>query len=129
MQTARFNSAINRPFFISRGDGAYVYDLDGREYIDMCMSHGASLLGHNHPKIREAMMQALDMGIICAYENGISCRTCQNDYPRSSPVVRCQDFRDQVPRRSCTRFVLHAQQLDDKKSSKLKDIFMAMRMR
>jgi len=32
------------------------------------MSHGASLLGHNHPKIKAAIAKALDLGIICAYE-------------------------------------------------------------
>jgi len=66
--SARFNSAIGRPFFVSRGDGSRVYDLDGCEYIDMCMSHGASLLGHNPSKIREAVISALDIGIVCSYE-------------------------------------------------------------
>jgi len=32
------------PFYVSHGDGPYIYDLDGREYVDMCMSHGAALL-------------------------------------------------------------------------------------
>jgi len=66
--TARANPAIGRPFYISRGDGAYVYDLDGREYVDMCISHGASLLGHNHPRIRAAVARALELGVVCAYE-------------------------------------------------------------
>ncbi len=64
----RVNEAIGRPFHVSRGDGAHVYDLDGREYVDMCMSHGASLLGHNHPGIRSAVAKALEMGVICAYD-------------------------------------------------------------
>ena len=34
----------------------------------MCMSHGASLLGHNHPKMKAAISRALDLGIICSYE-------------------------------------------------------------
>ena len=66
--TARTNPAIGRPFYVSRGDGPYVYDLDGREYVDMCISHGASLLGHNHPRIRAAVARALELGIVCAYE-------------------------------------------------------------
>ena len=66
--TARANPAIGRPFYVARGDGAYVYDLDGREYVDLCISHGASLLGHNHPRIRAAVAHALDLGVICAYE-------------------------------------------------------------
>jgi glutamate-1-semialdehyde 2,1-aminomutase len=66
--TARANRAIGRPFYVARGDGPYVYDLDGREYVDLCVSHGASLLGHNHPRIRAAVAQALELGVICAYE-------------------------------------------------------------
>jgi glutamate-1-semialdehyde 2,1-aminomutase len=66
--TARVNQAIGRPFYVARGDGAYVYDLDGREYVDLCISHGASLLGHNHPRIRAAVEHALELGVICAYE-------------------------------------------------------------
>jgi glutamate-1-semialdehyde 2,1-aminomutase len=66
--TARANAAIGRPLYVTRGDGPYIYDLEGREYVDMCMSHGASLVGHNHPKIKAAVAQALELGIICSYE-------------------------------------------------------------
>ena len=66
--SARANKAIGHPFYVSRGDGGRVCDLDGREYVDMCMSHGAALLGHNHPKIKAAVAKALDLGIICSYE-------------------------------------------------------------
>ena len=66
--TARANPAIGHPFYVARGDGPYVYDLDGRAYVDLCISHGASLLGHNHPRIRAAVAHALDLGVICAYE-------------------------------------------------------------
>ena len=66
--SARFNPAIGRPFFVSRGEGPYVFDLDGRRYIDMCMSHGASLLGHHHPKITAAVRKGLELGLICSYE-------------------------------------------------------------
>ena len=66
--SARKNAAIGHPFFVSRGDGPYVFDPEGRQYIDMCISHGASLLGHNHPKIRAAIAHAMELGIICSYE-------------------------------------------------------------
>ena len=66
--SARANAAIGRPFYVSRGDGALLYDLDGKPYVDMCTSHGASLLGHNHPAIRAAVQSALDLGILCANE-------------------------------------------------------------
>ncbi len=66
--SARANKALGHPFYVSRGDGPYVYDLDGREYVDMCTSHGASLLGHKHPAIVAAIQRALEMGVLCAYE-------------------------------------------------------------
>lgn len=65
---ARANEAIGRPFYVSRGEGAYLYDLDGRPYVDMCTSHGASLLGHGHPAITAAVRQALDLGVLCSAE-------------------------------------------------------------
>ncbi len=64
----RLNKALGRPLYIARGDGARLYDREGREYIDMCVSHGASLLGHNHPKIKAAVSKALELGVICSYE-------------------------------------------------------------
>jgi len=66
--TARRNAALGHPFYISRGDGARVYDLDGRAFVDLCCSHGASLLGHNHPRIKAAVERALDLGFVCAAE-------------------------------------------------------------
>lgn len=65
---ARANEAIGRPFYVSRGEGAYLYDLDGRPYVDMCTSHGASLLGHGHPAITAAVRQALELGVLCSAE-------------------------------------------------------------
>ena len=86
--SARANRAIGHPFYISRGDGARVYDLDGRDYIDMCTSHGASLLGHNHPAIRTALTQALELGIICSYETEHHSALAR----RITEVVPCADM-------------------------------------
>ena len=66
--STRLNKALKKPFFIARGDGAKVYDVEGREYVDLCTSHGAAFLGHNNPRIKAAVSQALDMGIICSAE-------------------------------------------------------------
>ena len=66
--SVRFSKALGHPFYILRGDGSKICDADGREYIDFSMSHGASFLGYNNPKIKEAICKALDLGIMCAYE-------------------------------------------------------------
>ena len=86
--SARANAAIGHPFYVSRGDGACLYDLQGRQYIDMCTSHGASLLGHNHPAIKAAVAEALDLGILCACETVHQSRLAQ----RVSEMVPCAEM-------------------------------------
>ena len=65
---ARVHASIGRPFFASRAHGSRVWDLDGREFIDLNMSFGAALLGHGNPRIRRAVEEALDLGMLCAFE-------------------------------------------------------------
>jgi len=66
--SVRLSKALGYPFYTLRGDGSKIYDVDGKEYIDFCMSHGASFLGHNNPKIKEAISEALNLGMICSHE-------------------------------------------------------------
>ena len=75
--SARLNAALGRPLYLTHGDGCRLYDVDEREYIDYNLSHGATFLGHNHPKIREAIEQALKMGVICAYETEYHSRLAE----------------------------------------------------
>ena len=51
------------PRFIKRADGAYIYDEDGRKYVDYVCSWGPMILGHNHPLIREAVEKAIQDGL------------------------------------------------------------------
>jgi glutamate-1-semialdehyde 2,1-aminomutase len=53
-----FGAVGGEPFFVARGDGAYLVDTDGRRYVDYVQSWGASILGHAHPKVVEAVQQA-----------------------------------------------------------------------
>ncbi|HEX30566.1 TPA: aminotransferase class III-fold pyridoxal phosphate-dependent enzyme, partial [Candidatus Poribacteria bacterium] len=50
------------PRFISMGDGAYIFDVDGNRYIDYVMSYGPLILGHLHPVIVGAIRVALTRG-------------------------------------------------------------------
>ncbi len=51
------------PRFITRADGAYIWDEDGNKYIDYVCSWGPMILGHNHPIIREAVERAVKDGL------------------------------------------------------------------
>ena len=53
-----FTGVGGTPLFIERADGAYLYDVDGKAYIDYVGSWGPMVLGHNHPAIRNAVIEA-----------------------------------------------------------------------
>src|SRR5919106_2764572 len=57
-----FRRVGGEPFFVDRGEGAKLYDVDGREYIDLVMSWGALLLGHAHPAVVRAVSEAAERG-------------------------------------------------------------------
>ncbi len=75
--SARMNSALGHPLFMQRGEGAYLFDVDGNRYIDYCISHGASLLGHGHPAITTAVDQALGTGGLLAYETELQVEVAE----------------------------------------------------
>ncbi|MGH2560910.1 MAG: aspartate aminotransferase family protein [Thermomicrobiales bacterium] len=64
----RLHPYLGRPLYVGRGEGAYLYDLEGKRYIDYNTSNGAAMLGHNHPAVRQAVLHGIEMGIITAAE-------------------------------------------------------------
>ncbi|MBO0894906.1 MAG: aminotransferase class III-fold pyridoxal phosphate-dependent enzyme, partial [Acidimicrobiales bacterium] len=57
-----FQAVGGTPYFVARAEGAYVFDADGRRYLDYVQSWGASILGHAHPAVVEAIRQAAGRG-------------------------------------------------------------------
>jgi glutamate-1-semialdehyde 2,1-aminomutase len=55
------NLAFNYPFpiAIDRGQGAYLWDVDGNRYIDFLQAGGPTLLGSNYPPVRDKMIELL----------------------------------------------------------------------
>jgi len=47
---------------IERGDGVYLYDMDGKEYLDCAGGIAVTALGHNHPVFNKAVTEQLDRG-------------------------------------------------------------------
>lgn len=58
-----FNGVGGTPIFIERAQGAYLFDVDGNRYIDYIGSWGPMILGHNHPEIRDAAIEAAERGL------------------------------------------------------------------
>lgn len=73
----RADPDIGHPFYVQRGQGSRVWDVEGREYIDFQTSFGAALLGHGHPRIVETLQRALVMGNLCALETEEHVRAAQ----------------------------------------------------
>ena len=57
-----FRSVGGHPYFVARGEGASVWDADGNQLLDFVQSYGASLLGHAHPVVVEAVRAAVGRG-------------------------------------------------------------------
>jgi len=57
-----YQSVGGDPLFIQRGEGAYVFDVEGRRYVDYVASWGPMIVGHCHPKVVEAITRAAQQG-------------------------------------------------------------------
>ncbi len=53
-----FKAVGGTPRFIARAEGAYLWDAEGKRYIDYIGSWGPMILGHGHPAVVEAVMKA-----------------------------------------------------------------------
>lgn len=73
----RIYPLLGRPLYLNRADGPYLYDVDDNRYIDFHSSAGAALLGHNHPAIKAAILQAVESGFYCNYESEHHARVGQ----------------------------------------------------
>ncbi len=58
-----FKSVYGTPLFIQKGDGCFVWDADGNQFIDFCASWGPLILGHNNAKVREKVTEVMQNGM------------------------------------------------------------------
>src|SRR5918999_2390099 len=64
----RLHPYLGRPLYVDRGEGPYLFGIDGKRYIDFNMANGAALLGHDHPAVKQAVLEGGARGIITAAE-------------------------------------------------------------
>ncbi|MEN9822663.1 MAG: glutamate-semialdehyde -aminomutase [Actinomycetota bacterium] len=57
-----FKAVGGTPYIVERAEGPYVYDVEGRRYIDLVQSYGAVILGHAHPSVTAALAAAAANG-------------------------------------------------------------------
>ena len=66
-----FKAVGDYPVFIERGEGAYLYDVDGNKYVDYICSWGPLLLGHQPEAVSKAVLEALTKGSTYGAPTGI----------------------------------------------------------
>lgn len=87
-----FGGVGGTPRFISAAKGAYVTDVDGRDYVDLVGSWGPALLGHAHPQVVAAVQEAAARGLSFGA-------------PTQSETLLAQKVRERVPFVERVRFV------------------------
>ncbi len=87
-----FKAVGGTPRFITKADGAYIWDADGNRYIDYVQSWGPMVLGHNNAKIREA--------VIAAAQNGLSFGA-----PTEAEIIMAEKVNQLVPSMEMVRMV------------------------
>lgn len=84
-----FKAVGSTPIFIKRGKQSNIYDIDGNKYIDFCMSWGALIHGHAHPKTVKAVSRqaanGLSFGACTTYENDLA-ELIIGDFPNLEQV-------------------------------------------
>ena len=87
-----FRSVGGTPYFVARAQGPYVWDVEGRRYIDLVQSYGAIIAGHAHPAIVDAVQEAAAGGT-------------SYGAPTEREVLLAEEIVDRVPSCDLVRLV------------------------
>jgi len=87
-----FRAVGGTPFFVARAEGAKLYDVDGKSYLDYVCSWGPLILGHAHPAVLEAVRDAASRG----WTYGAPC---------AAEVELAEEVRRRMPALEMMRFV------------------------
>jgi glutamate-1-semialdehyde 2,1-aminomutase len=87
-----FRAVGGTPFFVNRGEGAYLVDVDGNRYVDYVLSWGPLILGHAHPRVVSALEETIRRGTSFGA-------------PSALEVELAASIRDAIPSVELVRFV------------------------
>ena len=76
-----FGAVGGHPVMIDRGEGQYLYDIDGNRYIDFVGSWGPHILGHCHPRVISRIEEALKKGTSFGAPTLLETELWPNWYP------------------------------------------------
>ena len=88
-----FRAVGGQPLFIQRGEGPYLYDVDGNRYIDYVLSWGPLILGHAHPEVVLALNQAVARGTSYGAPSPLEtelAQSVQSSMPNIEMIRFCQ---------------------------------------
>ncbi|MBS0194656.1 MAG: glutamate-1-semialdehyde 2,1-aminomutase [Proteobacteria bacterium] len=72
-----FRSVGGEPFFAQRAQGAYLWDVEGRRYIDYVGSWGPMIAGHAHPQVLDAVAKVMRDGLSFGVPNSLEVTMAQ----------------------------------------------------
>lgn len=75
--STRWNSAWQKPVYATSSKGARFVDVEGREFLDMSMSHGAALLGHAPDCLRRVFDQTWELGVLGSLDSEYHIRLAE----------------------------------------------------
>jgi len=81
-----FGAVGGDPRFITRAEGAYLYDADGNDYVDLICSWGPTILGHAHPAVVEAVRSAAGRGLSFGAPSEAEIELAEEIVRRVTPV-------------------------------------------
>jgi glutamate-1-semialdehyde 2,1-aminomutase len=81
-----FRAVGGDPIFMDRGEGAYMFDLDGNRYLDFCGSWGPLILGHAHPEVVEAVKSAASKGMTFGTATAVEVELAEKIISKVEPL-------------------------------------------
>lgn len=66
------------PLFFSKARGKKIWDVDGNEYVDYFVNHGAIVLGHADAQVDEAVRKQMELGLASGYESDLTVSTTED---------------------------------------------------
>ncbi len=66
------HSNFRRPVYFKKVQGAYLWDVDGNEYLDCVINNGACILGHGDPQVAAAVTETMSNGLTVGLESELS---------------------------------------------------------